>query len=66
MLNGSATQPPRLAAARVAADGATITSPYDVANGAAPVWLRTVRRGPDAIIAWFGDPIPLNVALVRP
>jgi hypothetical protein len=61
-----AHQPPRLAAARLAADGTLATAPFDITDGTQPEWHRIVRRGTEAVVAWFGTPASLHVARLRP
>jgi hypothetical protein len=52
--------------ARIGGDGRLIHGPSLVGASPELAWQRMVRRGPDAIVAWFGYLAPLYVARLRP
>jgi hypothetical protein len=55
-----------LGVARADAGGTFLATPIEVTRGLEINWSRIVRRGPDAVIAWFGFPAPMHIARVQP
>ena len=55
-----------LSLARVDAGGVFVGDRVPVTRGVDINWSRVVRRGPDAVVAWFGFPAAMHIARVRP
>ena len=55
-----------LSLARVDAGGFFVGERVPVTVGVEINWSRVVRRGPDAVVAWFGYPAAMHIARVRP
>jgi hypothetical protein len=67
LAGAGSTQPWHVATELVADSGMVTRELSDVGGGSISVgFLKAVQRGPDAIIAWSGWPIGLNIARLQP